>query len=217
MNTIEFDLPVNEKDGNSVWNITLGTPLTLAESVILTSPVTDSLVVNGNITLTTATLTVAGARNITINGTIRDGAGTAGLLEGRISHPNIPFDETTPNPATAVQSGPRLGQTALKPPPAATSRPGFTPGSSTTPTASSLLPNNIDDNVSIKIDGVLRLRSALKLAEVWWTATTTRLNHRLLTVGGGGVTADANPNGGTTNFGMGPQGRWLARHRNPHG
>ena len=161
MNTIEFDLPVNEKDGNSVWNITLGTPLTLAESVILTSPVTDSLVVNGNITLTTATLTVAGARNITINGTIRDGAGTAGLLEGRISHPNIPFDETTPNPATAVQSGPRLGQTALKPPPADFETWVYTgqlPPRSTT--ASSLLPNTLMTTCQSRLNGALRLRVA---------------------------------------------------------
>ncbi len=39
----------------------------------------------------------------------------------------------------------------------------------------------------------------------WWTATTTGSTTGY-NVGGGGVTADANPNGGTTSFGMGPQG-----------
>ena len=199
VDTIEFDLPANEKDSNSVWNITLGSPLTLDESVILTSPVTDSLVVNGNINLTTSTLTVAGARNITLNGAITDGAGTPGLLEGRIT--GNQFDETTLNPATAVQSGPRLGQTIAKPPWGDYETWVYS-GQFYDADGIFSFAENIDDNVSVKIDGVLRLRNALDTSRnnSWHTATTT-----------GSTTDDsgdtnANAYGGTTNFGMGPKG-----------
>jgi hypothetical protein len=143
--------------------------------------------VNGNVNLGAFTLTVAAARNITINGAIRDGAGTPGLLEGRISHPGSGFDETTPNPATLVQLGVRMGQTNAKPPWGDYETWVYT-GQFYDADGIFSFAENIDDNVSVKIDGVLRLRNELNSSggSSWYTPTTTGS-----TTGGNGR-ADAN-------------------------
>jgi autotransporter-associated beta strand protein len=164
-----------------------------------------SLKLDGNINLGLSNLVVTGAGDVVLNGAITGNntstsAKIPGLAEGRIAGGAI--DTTTANPATALQLGLRMGQTSSKGPWGDNETWVYT-GEFFDADGSFAFAENIDDAVLLKIDGVTYINNG-----TWNVATSTATTAGYQTQSGtlGTVVAGANANGGTTNFGMGPNG-----------
>ncbi len=172
-----------------------------------------ALALQGNLLLRPFdTLTVTGAGTTTATGNIVDlvtmvGATPyiAGLTEGQIT--GNAFDTTTPNPGTLVVNDPTfgvvlMGQKTVGTTGASQAQANHVWGSNETWVYTGqfrdsdgffAFAEDIDDSVQVKIDGVTRLTNGSHLVPTTTGSTT-----------GFGGAANANPDGGTTFFGMGP-------------
>jgi fibronectin-binding autotransporter adhesin len=189
---------LNSTGGNKTATaITLGSSATFGNGTagsLLTIPSSYNLG-------TTQTITVTGAGDVTLSGVISDSivnGKAAGLLEGRLA--GNAFNETSANPGGAMQLGLRMGQTNGKGPWGDNETWVYT-GEFFDADGIFAFAENIDDNVLITIDGVVRLRSTN------WdvaTSTSTSTGYQTQTQAVGTAVASANTFGGTTSFGMGP-------------
>jgi autotransporter-associated beta strand protein len=180
---------------------TFAGPVTLAGGTTLGSTA-GTLTLSGPFAVGPNVLTVTGAGNVAITGPLTSPTAAPGLVEGRITTNG--FDETTPNPGGLTQPGVTMGQisSVTNPAPAQSAHQWsdnttwIYTGQFFDADGQFAFAENIDDNVLVKIDGVTRLRNT-----TWNEPTTTGSTTSQAT----GNTS-ANPNGGTTNFGMGPAG-----------
>lgn len=156
------------------------------------------LTLSGNVNLKASVMTVSGPGDTLISGVISNAFNASGVASGlrEMTINGNAFDEVSPNISGNLTPGVTQGNTNTG---WADNRTFIYTGQFFDADGIFTFAEQIDDNVRVVIDGATRLRSTN-----WDIATGTHQTNGLRN--DGASIAGANPFGGTTNFGMGPNG-----------
>ena len=156
------------------------------------------LTLSGNVNLKASTMTVSGPGDTLISGVISNAFNSSGVASGlrEMTINGNSFDEVSANISGNLTPGVTQGNTNTG---WADNRTFIYTGQFFDADGIFTFAEQIDDNVRVVIDGVTRLRSTN-----WDVATGTHQTNGLRNDGAN--IANANTFGGTTSFGMGPNG-----------